>query len=208
MPSDVACPLLCGGGTVFEPLCDFAEPGSKVGIVGIGGLGTAAVKLAKLKGCHVTALSTSAGKREGVLAAGADAFVLLSNPAEVDALKKDGLDLIIDTTPVNQPVSGYLDLLTLDGIYCRVGIPSAANQSFEYNWIPLIFTQRKIVGSVVTGSKRMAEMLDLTAKNLEFMNSNEHWKTQTMPMSQVNEAMDQLQKRTNNGYRIVLDWSL
>ena len=115
----------------------------------------------------MTALSTSAHKREGVLAAGADSFVLLSNQAQVDTLKKESLlDLIIDTTPVNQPVSHYLDLLALDGIYCRVGIPSAKDQVFDYNWIPLIFTQKKIVGSVVTGSKRMVEMLELTSKNL------------------------------------------
>jgi len=93
-------------------------------------------------------------------------FSSATKPRWIPLKKESLLDLIINTTPVNQPVSHYLDLLALDGIYCRVGIPSAKDQAFDYNFIPLIFTQKKIVGSVVTGSKRTVEMLELTSKSL------------------------------------------
>jgi D-arabinose 1-dehydrogenase-like Zn-dependent alcohol dehydrogenase len=205
LPSEIACPLLCGGGTVYEPIVDFCPPGTKLGVSSIGGLGTAAIKLAKLRGVIVYALSQSPGKRIGALSAGADEFIDMTDPVAVESIKGK-LDVIIDTCPMNGPVSPFLDLVKFDGIYCRVGIPMATDMSFSYDYIPLIFTQKKVVGSIVTGTARLAEMLELVMRNMDFMKDSPDWKIEHIPMDKVNDAMDALQNRTNKGYRIVLTW--
>mmetsp|Transcript_28103 Transcript_28103/g.74183 ORF Transcript_28103/g.74183 Transcript_28103/m.74183 type:complete len:403 (-) Transcript_28103:588-1796(-) len=206
LPSASAAPLMCGGGTVFEPIADYVKVGSKVGIIGIGGLGTCAVKLARLCGASVTAFSHSPDKEPAVRKAGARGFVNLNKKEEV-IQAAGSMDLLIDTTPVNQPVAPYLDLLRLDGVYCRVGIPATGDQSINYSWIPLIFTQKKIVGSIVSGSQRMATMLQLAADNSEFMvEDDEEWSVQEVPFSQVNDAMKKLLSQGNAGWRYVLRW--
>ena len=205
LPSEIACPLLCGGGTVYEPLCDYAGPGVRVGIVGIGGLGTAGMKLAKLRGSVVYALSTSAHKKEAALAAGADHFVLMTDKEQLKATQGQ-LDVVIDTTPVNLDISPLMDLVKFGGTLCRLGIPAAVDQDFHGQHIPLIFTQRKLAGSVVTGTKRIKEMLDLVTANIEFMTDTDMWKTEHIPISQINEAMGNLLSRKNKGYRYVLKW--
>lgn len=73
----VACPLLCGGGTVYEPIVDYSPAGSRLGVAGIGGLGTAAIKLAQLRGVTCSAVSSSPHKKSAALvAAGAKDFIL------------------------------------------------------------------------------------------------------------------------------------
>lgn len=205
LPSEMACPLLCGGATVFEPIMDYAKPGARLGISSIGGLGTAAIKLGKLRNCHVVAISGSPDKREGALTVGADEFVNSKNPEEVKKIAGT-LDIIIDTTPVNSNITPLMDMLRFNGVYVRVGIPAATDQLFSYEYLPLIFQQKKIAGSIVTGSKRMKEMLDLARQNLDFMKDADIWKTQHVPMDQINEAMDSLKNRTNKGYRLILEW--
>ncbi len=74
LPSDVACPFICGGGTLFEPVSDYVKTGTSVAIASIGGLGTAGIKFSKSFGGRVTALSRSEDKRERALGAGADEF--------------------------------------------------------------------------------------------------------------------------------------
>lgn len=208
VPDDVACPLLCGGGTVYEPIVDYCPAGTHLGVAGIGGLGTAAIKLAKLRGVTVTALSSSPHKKSAALAAGAKDFMCIDDENDLKACAGQ-FDVIIDTSPANsQPVSKYLDLLKFDGIYCRVGLPPAANQSFSYNFLPLIFTQKKIAGSIVTGNARMDSMLQLVSNNLDYMLSDnpDMNKIDKVPFDQVNEAMTSLINRTNKGYRFVLYW--
>lgn len=74
LPSVVAAPFICGGGTLFEPVCDYVKVGTRVAIASIGGLGTAGIKFSKAFGGHVTALSRSEDKRDKALGAGADDF--------------------------------------------------------------------------------------------------------------------------------------
>lgn len=205
IPSEMVCPLLCGGGTVYEPLCDYSGPGVVVGIVGIGGLGTAAIKLAKLRGCIVYALSGTESKKEGALAAGADFFVWLSDKEQVKAIQCK-MNLVLDTTPANLDIGPLLNLVKFGGTMCRVGIPPGSDQVFTDNTIPLVFTQRKVAGSVVIGTKRMKEMLDLIAANLDFVKDTDVWKTEELPISKLNEGMKNLLNRTNKGYRYVLKW--
>ena len=208
LPADLACPLLCGGGTVFEPLSDFASVGSKVGVIGMGGLGTAATRLAKIKGATVTAISRSAKKKKGCLEDGVDDFLLSSDEAEM-AKNVGKFDLLIDCTPVNTDLGPWMDLLKYDGRYCRVGIPSATNNTeFKYDFIPLIFQQKKIVGSIVTGTARMKLLLELASANPDVFKNKPGWHTQMMPFSKVNDAMDALQESKADGFRIILQWDL
>lgn len=205
VPSEIACPLLCGGGTVYEPLCDYAYPNAKVGVAGIGGLGTAAIKLGKLRGCIMVALSTSPHKKEAALGAGANAFVHVNNHDEMEKAKAT-LDVIIDTSPAISDLKKFMPLLKFDGVYVRTGIPKASEQAFAYDYIPLVFCQQKIVGTVVTGSRRMKDMLHLVEHNLDFMLDKGHWKTEHVKIDKINEAMDNLLNRKNKGYRYVLEW--
>ena len=205
LPAEMACPLMCGGGTVFEPLLDDAKPGSRVGVVGAGGLGTAAMRLAKIMGCRATAISRSAAKKEGCMADGAFGF-LVSTDAEAMKAAAGSFDLIIDTAPVNSDVSQWLDLVKFDGVYCRVGIPSASDMEFKYNYIPLIFTQKKIVGSIVTGTARTRLMLDLAEANKDVFADKPEWHVDVMDFKDCNEAMDMLVANKNPGFRILLKW--
>ncbi|PXF46046.1 putative formaldehyde dehydrogenase AdhA [Gracilariopsis chorda] len=205
VPPEMASPLLCGGATVFEPLCDYVTAGAHVGVLGIGGLGTAAVKLARLRGCIVWAISGTPSKREGILQAGAHHFV---NLGDKEARRKatGKLDLIIDTSPINPAVDQLLELLALNGTLCKVGVPLSTDCTYSGDWRNLIFCQRKLVGSGSCGTKRLDDMMELVAANMDFMKDIDGWKTEHLPMSKVNEAMDLLQNRKNAAYRYVLEW--
>lgn len=205
VPSEIACPLLCGGGTVYEPLCDYGGPNVKVGIGSIGGLGTAGIKLGRLRGCIIYALSSSAHKRDAALGAGANVFVDTTKDEELKAHASE-LDVVIDTLPLNSNIEKYMNLLKPGGVLVRVGIPKAKDSEFTYGFLPLIFQQKRIAGTVVTGSRRLKEMLDLVSQNLDFMKDSGAWKTEHVPISDVNNVMDMLANRQNKGYRYVLEW--
>eukprot|EP00607_Mallomonas_marina_P009335 CAMPEP_0182419854 /NCGR_PEP_ID=MMETSP1167-20130531/4209_1 /TAXON_ID=2988 /ORGANISM="Mallomonas Sp, Strain CCMP3275" /LENGTH=364 /DNA_ID=CAMNT_0024594989 /DNA_START=56 /DNA_END=1150 /DNA_ORIENTATION=- len=208
VPTSIICPLVCGGGTVFEPICNYVTLGTNVGVYSIGGLGTAAIKLAKLAGANVTAFSGSARKQPGCVSAGASKFVLTSDTAAMEAAASS-LDLLIDTCPANNDISPLMNLLSFNGKYVRVGIPPASNQHFEYNWIPLIFTQRQIVGSIVTGSKRMNLLMNILEDNLKTtgsMKDDENWGVCPMKFEDVNEAFKLVADNALTGHRVVLEW--
>jgi uncharacterized zinc-type alcohol dehydrogenase-like protein len=174
----------------------------------MGGLGTAATRLAKIKGATVTAISRSAKKKRGCLEDGVDDFLLSSDEAEM-AKYVGKFDLLIDCTPVNTDLGPWMELLKYDGCYCRVGIPSATNNTeFKYDFIPLIFQQKKIVGSIVTGTARMKLLLELASANPDVFKNKPGWHTQMMPFSKVNDAMDALQESKADGFRIILQWDL
>jgi uncharacterized zinc-type alcohol dehydrogenase-like protein len=207
LPAEVACPLICGGGTVFEAVVDYVSVGTEVGIASIGGLGTAAIRFAKLYGGRVTALSRGDTKKEKCLKIGADAYEgCLGDADKMNALAGK-FDIIIDTSPVNSDVGPFLNMLKVNGTYCRVGIPSGSDQNFSYAYIPLIFTQKKIAGSIVTGTKRVKQMLDLTANNQEFFEDPEEWKTEVVKFENINEVMELLSSGKNDStYRYLLKW--
>lgn len=205
LPAELACPLMCGGGTVFEPIIDYCEPGTRVGIIGVGGLGTAAIRLSSLVGGVVTAFSRSPEKKNACLEDGASEFVLSSSTEDMAKLKGT-LDLLIDATPVNIDISQWLDMLAPNGVLCKVGLPPSTDSSFQYNWPPLIFQQKKIVGSVVTGTARTKLMLDLASQNQKVFANRPGWSTEVMPFEKLNEAMEALKNSKNAGFRILLKW--
>lgn len=208
IPPQVACPLICGGGTVFEAVCDYVQQGSRVAVASIGGLGTAAIKFSKTFGAHVTALSRGEGKRDKCLAIGADEFFPCLGDAEKMAELAGKFDLIIDTSPANADVGPYMTMLKFNGTYCRVGIPLANDMQFTFEYIPLIFTQKKIAGSIVTGTRRMKRMLQLTSDQLgTYGKDPEEWQAKVVPFDDVNKVMTELKEGKNqNNYRYVLKW--
>jgi D-arabinose 1-dehydrogenase-like Zn-dependent alcohol dehydrogenase len=206
IPSASAAPFLCGGGTVFEPLENYAKAGSKVGIRSLGGLGMSAVKLAKCNGSIVTAFSRGTSKKVAAIKAGATVFVDTTDEADM-AAQAGTLDLLIDTCPINGDLAPLMNLLKFDGTYVRVGIPPGGQDAFNYSWIPLIFTQRKIAGSVVTGTARMKKMFDLIVANKDLcLDCDSSWSLKVIHFSEVNAAMDMLKNGTNKGYRTILEW--
>ncbi len=103
IPSEVVCPLICGGGTVYEPLVEHGFPGAVVGVSSIGGLGTAAIKLARMRGYRVVAISSSPGKKAAAISAGANQFVCVSDSEAMKGVQCS-LDFIIETSPVRTDV--------------------------------------------------------------------------------------------------------
>lgn len=208
IPSDIspelACPLLCGGGTVFEAIVNYVTPGVKVAVSSIGGLGTAAIKLAKMYGAHVTAFSRTASKEAGALKAGANTFAAcLGDKAKITKFAAS-FDLIIDTCPANSPIDILLGMLKINGTYVRVGIPPANDNTFSTDFIPLIFTQKKITGSIVTGTKRMQELMNIAS---ELPRDGDEWKTEIIPFEKVNEVIGKLYRGENvSTWRYILKW--
>lgn len=203
LPMQLSATLLCAGATVYEPLVKFGFVGARVGVMGIGGLGRWAVKLAKLRACTVVAISTSEEKKDLIMDAGADEFWIADDTEEV----RDKLDLIVDTRPVNSALDGPLGMLALDGTYCRVGIPNKEKQTFEGQWIPTIFKEHSIAGTCVTGPRNMADMMKLCGANADFVQKGEEsFAAEIISMHDINDGIERLNKGENEGYRYVLKW--
>ncbi|MEM8672491.1 MAG: NAD(P)-dependent alcohol dehydrogenase [Cyanobacteria bacterium P01_G01_bin.67] len=194
LDSASAAPLLCAGITVYTPLRTYIKyPGMKVGIVGIGGLGHLAIKFARAMGAEVTVLSSSSGKAREAKEFGAHHFYQWGS----EQAKQDltgSLDLLLSTSSAELDWDLAFSLLGNNGILCFLGIPVS---SINVPLIPLIFGQKSVVGSVVGGRRFMQEMLDFSAIN------QIKPQIETMPLSQVNEAMD-LVLAGKARYRIVL----
>jgi len=194
LDSASAAPLFCAGITVYTPLrTHMTHSAMKVGIIGIGGLGHMAVKYAKAMGAEVTVFSTSPDKEAESKEFGAHHFQIWEN---ADEMKKasSSQDLIINTAPSDINWETALNLVANNGTLCIVGLPTS---SITIPVPSLVFGQKSVTGSIVGGRRFMQEMLDFSAvHNITPM-------VETMPLSQINEAMDKV--ATNKArYRIVL----
>lgn len=194
LDSASAAPLLCAGITVYTPLRTYIKkPGMKVGIVGIGGLGHLAIKFARAMGAEVTAFSTSANKEAEAKAFGAHHFCNWNDPEAIEQILGTQ-DLILTT--VSSPINWHqaFDLLASNGILCLLGAPIS---DLNLPITAFIFGQKAVVGSAVGGRYLMTEMLEFAALHqIKPM-------IETMPITQVNEAMDQVLANKAR-YRIVL----
>lgn len=156
-------PLLCAGVTTWSPLRHWnAGPGKKVGIVGIGGLGHMAVKLARALGAHVVGFTTSESKRDAILTLGAHEVVLTSSESAMEG-QEGSFDLILDTVGSPHDLDVYLNLLKRDGTLVLVGVPNSPHPSPSA--VSLILGRRSIAGSLIGGIKETQEMLDFCAEN-------------------------------------------
>ena len=155
-----AAPLLCAGITTYSPLREWdAGPGKRIGVVGLGGLGHMAVKLAHAMGAHVVLFTTSSSKVADGLRLGA-AEVALSNDPEAVAAYKSSLDLIIDTVAAPHDIDLYLGLLKRDATLVQVGVP---DKPLSVNVFSLIANRRRFAGSLIGGIAETQEMLDFCA---------------------------------------------
>ena len=159
---DKAAPLLCAGITTYSPLRHWSTgPGSRVAVIGLGGLGHLAVKLAVAMGAEVTVLSQSLKKMEDGLRLGASEYYATSDRETFKKLK-GSFDLILNTVSANLDMGDYLGLLTLDGTLVELGMPEHAMQ------VPpgaLIFGRRRLAGSLIGGIAETQEMLDFCAEH-------------------------------------------
>lgn len=189
-------PLLCAGITTYSPLRHWKiGKGSKVGVVGLGGLGHMAIKLAHAMGAHVVLFTTSAGKTEDAKKMGANEVVISKNP---DEMKKhlNSLDFIINTVAASHNLDAYIELLKRDGTMCLIGAPEHPHPS--PNITNLIFKRRSIGGSLIGGLKETQEMLDFCGKN--HITSD----IELIPIQQINEAYERVLK-SDVKYRFVID---
>ncbi|KAK9163426.1 hypothetical protein Syun_004328 [Stephania yunnanensis] len=197
LPLDAAAPLLCAGITVFSPLKfnGLTEPGTSIGVVGLGGLGHVAVKFAKAMGAKVTVISTSSAKeKEAIEYLGADAFIVSKNPQQMRAAMGT-MDGIIDTVSAVHALLPLIGLLKFHGKLVMLGIP---DKPLELPVSPLIFGRKIVTGSCIGGLKETQEMLDFAAKH------NITADIEVVSMDYVNTAMERLAKGDVR-YRFVID---
>lgn len=159
---DAAAPLLCAGITTFSPLNRWeAGPGKKVAIVGMGGLGHMAVKIASAMGAEVTVLSQTLNKQEDGLNFGAKDYYATNDPETFKKLS-GSFDLIINTVSAKIDMDAYFSLLTLDGTLVNVGAPG---EPLSLNVMSLIGHRRSFAGSMIGGIRETQEMLDFCGEH-------------------------------------------
>jgi uncharacterized zinc-type alcohol dehydrogenase-like protein len=188
-------PLLCAGITTYSPLRTWnVVPGSRVGVIGLGGLGHMAVKLAAGMGAKVTVLSRSPDKAADALALGAHQL-LVSGDKEAMAKARSSFDLIIDTVPVKHGLDPYVPLLDVDGTLVLVG---QVGPMAEQSTVPMILGRRRIAGSPIGGIRETQEMLDFCAEK------NILPECEMIRMEQINHAFERME-RSDVRYRFVID---
>ncbi|MDR1451611.1 MAG: zinc-binding dehydrogenase, partial [Helicobacteraceae bacterium] len=189
-----AAPILCAGITVYSPLKHWgAGAGKRVGIIGIGGLGHLAVKIAKAMGATVVVFSTSANKADDAKRLGADEFVLSKDATQMQNTPK--LDMILDAVSGKHDVNQYLNLLKKDGSLVLVGLPA---EPFAVSGFNLTGERKSFSGSTIGGIRETQEVLDFCAKH------NITADIELINIQDVNTALDRLQKGDVK-YRFVID---
>jgi uncharacterized zinc-type alcohol dehydrogenase-like protein len=189
-----AGPLFCGGITVFNPLVQFdVKPTSRVGVIGIGGLGHMALQFMNAWGCEVTAFTSSEPKKQEALNLGAHRTVNSRDPAAFKATAGQ-LDLIISTVNVKLDWGSYLETLSPRG---RLHFAGATLEPIDVGVMSLIMQQRTISGSPVGSPATIARMLEFTARH------DIKPVIERFTFDQVNEAMEHL-RQGKARYRIVL----
>jgi len=194
LESEHTAPLLCGGITVYTPLRNHGvNPTSRVGIIGIGGLGHMALQFARAFGAHVTAFSTSANKEEEALRLGAHRFVNTRDSKGLKALTGH-FDLILSTINADQDWSAYLNALRPTGTLVFVGLPP---KPLTLPVLPLMAGQRHVAGSPIGSPWQMIEMLDVAARH------GIKAQTERFAFDKVNVALGKVRKNQIR-YRAVL----
>jgi Zn-dependent alcohol dehydrogenases len=195
LPLAAVAPLLCAGITTYSPLRHWkVGKGTRLGVVGLGGLGHMAVKFGASFGAEVTMLSQSPKKEKDARRLGAHRFALTTDPAQLEALK-GYFDVIIDTVSAKHDYNAYLKLLTTDGAMVCVGLPPT---SPEVEVGTLMGGRRSLAASGIGGIPETQEMLDYCA---------EHGITsdiELIDIASVNDAFARILK-SDVRYRFVID---
>lgn len=194
---NVAAPLLCAGITTYSPLNHWkAGSGKKVAIVGMGGLGHVAVKIAHAMGAEVTVLSQTLNKKDDGLQFGANNYYATTNPETFEKLA-GSFDLILNTVSAKIDMDAYFGLLTLDGTLVNVGAPP---EPLEVNAFSLIGHRRSFAGSLIGGIRETQEMLDFCGEH------NIVPKIEMISADQIDDAYERV-LASDVKYRFVIDIS-
>ncbi|CEG56087.1 NAD(P)-dependent alcohol dehydrogenase [Legionella fallonii] len=189
-------PLLCAGITTYSPLRHWqVKKGDKVGVVGLGGLGHMAVKIAHALGAQVTMITTSPDKEKDARRLGASEILLSTNP-DMMARFANHFDLIINTIPRTHDINPYLNLLKRDATMVIVGAVEVLQTGLDTRF--LIFKRKSVAGSLIGGIKETQEMLDFCAEH------NVLPDVEMISMQNINEAYERLLKNDVK-YRFVID---
>ncbi|WP_028474863.1 NAD(P)-dependent alcohol dehydrogenase [Nocardioides alkalitolerans] len=195
IPYETAAPLLCAGITTYSPLAHWnAGPGKKVAVVGLGGLGHLAVRIAAAMGAEVTVLSQSLKKQEDGLRLGASHYYATSDPATFDELA-NSFDLVINTVSAVLDLDAYLGLLALDGTMVNVGAPG---EPLPLHVFTLFGNRRSFAGSGIGSIAETQEMLDFCAEN------GISAEVEVIAADQINEAYERV-LASDVRYRFVID---
>ncbi len=190
-----AAPLLCAGITTYSPLRRWgAGPGKKVAVVGLGGLGHMAVKIAHAMGAEVTVLSQSLKKQEDGLRLGADHYHATGDPDTFEQLA-GRFDLIVNTVSARIDLDAYLGLLAVDGTLVNVGAPA---EPLSLNVFSLIGARRSYAGSMIGGIAETQEMLNFCAEHRIGAD------VELISADQINEAYQRV-LASDVRYRFVID---
>jgi len=193
-----AAPLLCAGITTWSPLRHWrVGKGHKVGVVGLGGLGHMAIKLAHALGAHVVLFTTSPDKRDDALKLGADEVVISKDPEAMSA-RANSLDFILNTVAAPHNLDAFLALLKRDGVMTLVGAPAEPHPS--PNVFNLIMKRRSIAGSLIGGIAETQEMLDFCAEHGIVS------EIEMIAMKDIDAAYERM-LRSDVKYRFVIDMS-
>lgn len=192
---DVAAPLLCAGITTYSPLHHWqAGPGKKIAVIGLGGLGHMAVKIAHAMGAEVTVLSQTLSKKDDGLRLGADHYYATSDSTTFEKLA-NSLDLIINTVSAKIDITAYLGLLKVDGVLVNVGAPA---EPLAVNVFSLIMGRRSFAGSLIGGIRETQEMLNFCAEHK--IGSD----IEVISADRIDEAYERVLK-SDVRYRFVID---
>jgi uncharacterized zinc-type alcohol dehydrogenase-like protein len=195
IPYEAAAPLLCAGITTYSPLAHWnAGPGTKVAVVGMGGLGHMAVKIAHAMGAEVTVLSQTLSKQDDGIRFGADRYYATSDASTFDTLANE-FDLIINTVSATVDLQAYLSLLRLDGTMVNVGAPA---EPLPISVFALMGNRRSYAASGIGSIAETQQMLDFCAEHgiapeIELIDAD-----------QINEAYERVLK-SDVRYRFVID---
>ena len=165
-----------------------------VGVIGLGGLGHMGVKLSHAMGAKTVMITTSTGKAADAKRLGADAVLISSDAAAMQAMSNQ-FDFLLNTIPVAHDFNQYMPLLKVDGTMCIVGAIGATG---ELNSGPLVFGRRNVAGSLVGGIKETQEMLDFCGKHK--ITSD----IEVISIDEINQAYERMIK-SDVKYRFVID---
>ncbi len=194
LASEAAAPLLCAGITVFAPLLRHSVSGnSRLGVIGIGGLGHLALQFGRSLGCRVIAFSSSPAKEQEARQFGADTFVASNDAGSLQRMA-GSCDFLLCTVTADLPWADYLNVLRPGGKLCIVGVPE---HDLRLPVLPLILGQKSVVSSVIGSRWEIQTMLDLSARHRIAP------QIELFPMREVNPALDRL-RANRMRYRAVL----
>lgn len=190
-----AAPILCAGITTFSPLKKWnVTKGTRVGVIGLGGLGHMGVKLAVAMGAEVTVISRHKDKEEYAKSLGAKGLLCSTDEQAMESAI-NSFEFILDTVPVKHDFNTYTPLLDIDGSLVLVG---QIGEMEEPETPPLVFGRRRIAGSLIGGIKETQEVLDFCAEH------GIHPQCEIIKPEDINNAWDKLQKE-NPAHRFVID---